>query len=283
MKNGIGDDGPRYYDGNDMVFLRTEFQESLAASRRALTLVELLVVIGIIAILIAILLPAMQRARQQANLVKCAAQMRDIGMALQQYTQANQGFLFPVGPVLPNGEYATLGYESTNFPPSLRWPARVFKMPAPPAGTPDDDDHVQFWTPKEMICPADIEPAQAHSYILNKHLADAPAKLIKYSSKLPDGRSPAEVVVMGEKVSDKNEITTCRPGSSTASSSNSRHGIRKPADYDPTRSNALRAAAEDYLYMDFHVDSRRTGLQIRETRWIHGCRRRTTTGPANGS
>jgi prepilin-type N-terminal cleavage/methylation domain-containing protein len=257
---------------------RTLFFRKRSDAPRAFTLVELLVVIGIIAILIAILLPAMQKARQQANLVKCAAQMRDIGMALQQYTQSNQGFLFPVGPVLPNGEYATLGYEYPNFPPSLRWPAHVFKMTAPPAGTPDDDAHVEYWTPKEMICPADIEPDQAHSYILNKHLADAPAKLIKYSSKLPDGRSPAEVVVMGEKVSDKNDYYMSA-GEFSSIVEQFRHGIRKPADYDPTRPNGR--GLSNYLYMDFHVDSRGPA-QIGETLdpWVPT---QSTTGPANGS
>jgi len=61
--------------------------------RKAFTLVELLVVIGIIAVLVAILLPALNKARQGANTVVCAGNMRQIGLAMFNYAAENNGTL----------------------------------------------------------------------------------------------------------------------------------------------------------------------------------------------
>ncbi len=71
-------------------------------SCRAFTLIELLVVISIIAVLAALLLPAIQTVKALAQTAHCAQNQRSIGMAIITYTQDWNGILPPVRRMLPN-------------------------------------------------------------------------------------------------------------------------------------------------------------------------------------
>jgi prepilin-type N-terminal cleavage/methylation domain-containing protein/prepilin-type processing-associated H-X9-DG protein len=75
--------------------------------KKAFTLVELLVVIGIIALLIALLLPAMHVAQEQSRSVVCLSNLRQMGLAAHQYAAAFRGS-FPIA-------YYTIGVNEWDF------------------------------------------------------------------------------------------------------------------------------------------------------------------------
>src|SRR3974390_668160 len=75
--------------------------------RNAFTLVELLVVIGILSVLISILLPSLNKARRAANSLQCQSNLRTIAQAMLLYVQQSKGYIpgspnttgiFPPGP-----------------------------------------------------------------------------------------------------------------------------------------------------------------------------------------
>jgi type II secretory pathway pseudopilin PulG len=82
----------------------------------AFTLVELLVVIGIIAILIAVLLPALTRAKRQAQIVQCAANLHNIGLAMLNYASQSNNFLPLMYADPANATYAAANPGQYAFP-----------------------------------------------------------------------------------------------------------------------------------------------------------------------
>ncbi|HRK30519.1 MAG TPA: prepilin-type N-terminal cleavage/methylation domain-containing protein [Tepidisphaeraceae bacterium] len=124
-------------------------QQKLADTTRAFTLVELLVVIGIIGILISLLLPMLGKAREQANLVACKSNLAQIGNATRMFANDNKD-RYP-------DSYAVGGA------PFRRGPGEV--NPADPTSTPEtyglpalfDERGYMKFAPGVWTCPAQGE------------------------------------------------------------------------------------------------------------------------------
>ena len=167
---------------------------------RAFSLVELLVVIGIIGVLLAVLLPTLAQAQKQARWVQCQSNLRQIGVHLEIYSQNWKGYIYPPG----------LG---ANKPRDQRWPVHVFKP--------------VVWNPPVMECPEDQDPVEDHSYILNDHLS---VHGIKFSSKNFGGLPSSDVIVMGEKRTDYNDYYM-NVGDFSTRVEPYRHGLKKGSNY----------------------------------------------------
>ena len=85
--------------------------------RTAFTLVELLVVIAIVGLLVALLLPAIQAAREASRRSHCANNLRQIGMALQTYESAQRG--------LPSGYISEFVAGGRDIGPGWGWAAML--------------------------------------------------------------------------------------------------------------------------------------------------------------
>jgi prepilin-type N-terminal cleavage/methylation domain-containing protein len=160
--------------------LRLSSRAPRLRARRGFTLIELLVVIAIIAVLIGLLLPAVQKVREAAARMSCSNNIKQIGLAVQNYAGTYQDCLPPaclrknlniniLSLLLPYLEQDALYKAGTAFtntppvPPSTLWGQANF-WDAPLAGT--STGTVRSATVKAFQCPSD--PTLANGYASNQ-------------------------------------------------------------------------------------------------------------------
>jgi len=166
---------------------RHHANSTIAQRTGGFTLVELLIVIGIIALLLAILMPTINRGREAGNRIKCMSNLRQLAMAFVMYTNDNRG-AFPAGWSGP-----------TTFPDAPYWVNW--------SGDLQDSRiacYIRPLTAKVLTCPADEQEthpdvhgwgAYPYSYVLNWALGcDANPEL-----RINRVKNTSEKVLLGEE------------------------------------------------------------------------------------
>ncbi|MBI5386876.1 MAG: prepilin-type N-terminal cleavage/methylation domain-containing protein [Verrucomicrobia bacterium] len=198
-------------------------------ARRAFTLIELLVVIAIIAILAAMLLPALARAKEAGKRIACVNNLRQFGLSLQMYADDQEG-LFPAR-LLPN-TWATKLLPYYHDVKLLRCPS---DGPSPRTAY----NGTQY--------PADAAP---RSYIINGFNDYFQETLTNFSMSAITGlsggetliRQPTETIVFGEKRTDSEhyymDFLETPAGNDTEELEQARHN------------GGMRGGGSDYVFAD---------------------------------
>jgi len=224
--------------------------------RNAFTLIELLVVISIVSLLIAVLLPALNKARALSQNIQCAANMRQIGIAI--FTYANDYDQY-----LPGADWSVTSYDpsavsgsTTGWVPS-RWPLAAKDYLGGHDATSVGQVNLKA---KVMQCPTTFFANANESYGMNRYAAGkANTNEWKYSRNGPRKLDDALVVkystnflIAGESTYN-NQIRSAPWGHGSAQNGvKLLHGGTWAGVYHPSR---LHLDLRNFFLADGHVES----------------------------
>jgi prepilin-type N-terminal cleavage/methylation domain-containing protein/prepilin-type processing-associated H-X9-DG protein len=238
---------------------------------KGFTLVELLVVIGIIAVLISILLPSLNQARRKAQAVACASNMRQVYMAMLMFAQDNKGKLPRPYKV---EEIAMAGTNPTVFGNVCAWAQKQGSA----AGHIDMSDNASpLWKyiPGQgarenlLMCPGDGGEATAGwtvnvnlprnvSYSLNSYILRDPAPPKPPTLGIVIGRvkSAAERIMIYEELAPNDSFCVMGPLAAVHDIPSGRHGVnmKSNARLNPTSREYNYAGRGNFCFFDGHVE-----------------------------